>query len=201
MKKTLLTALLLATFSLCGFSQTGIFSGGLSNRTLRETGLVIRPELGIVAARYMRPGVSLDCHIGYQQSPHFYVGGGMGFSVEPTSRYNPYTGESGFNNSEWIYASVRWYWLDMRSSPFLELNLGIGRWDYNRYTYNYYYDYDDYYYYDDNYYYRTTGIMPFISLDLGYNIRNFDVKLGVGDYSNFDYGWGCRLTVGYNFLK
>ena len=199
MKKTLLTALLLATFSLCGFSQTGIFSGGLSNRTLRETGLVIRPEMGIVAAKQMQPGFSLGCHIGYQKSPHFYVGGGMGFSVEPRSRFNSYTGVSGFNNSEWIYASVRWYWLDRRSSPFLELNLGIGRYDYVHYDY-YYYDYD-YYYENDGYYYRSTEIMPFISLDLGYNIRNFDIKVGVGDYSNFNDGWGCRFTIGYNFLK
>lgn len=175
------------SFSLTGFSQSGVFSGGLGSRTLRETGWIIKPELGIMGLRYYDFPIGTNIGIGNQITPHVYVGGGMGFFMERYRSYSHVTGLYGFDNLETFYTSVRWYWLDLRSSPFLELNLGVGRFYYsNSYdSYSHIYDYDDYH------------LQPWITLAVGYDIRKFDINVGMCAFGD---GLGFFATVGYNFL-
>ena len=190
--------MLIMAFAMAGISQTGVYYGGVSNRTLRETGLILRPEVGCV----VHPKdftMSVGVNMGYQFSPNIYVGGGMRFCIELERRkYNPNTGDFGYNNLESLYTSVRWYWLDRRSSPFLELDLGIGRFDFIHVDYYGYYNnyYDNY----DDYYYRYVRFLPYLNIAIGYDIKNFDIKIGLGSYGPYMDSIGAFFTLGYNFV-
>ena len=205
MKRILFTTVLLIAIGLTGFSQSGVFSGGLGNRTLRKTGLVIRPEVGF--AVYEQALFSIGTNIGYQITPHVYVGGGISCFVDPIGRYCSNTGSLGHENVESLYASFRWYWFDGRFSPYLDLNLGIGRYEFYRYNDNWYYDY----YYDDEYYYNydsynsSVKVYPCLSLAVGYDIKNFDIQLGLCTYGHYIYSYYPTpitpyMALGYNIL-
>lgn len=186
MKRLFLTAMLLMAFAMAGFSQTGVYYGGVGSRTLREAGWIIKPELGIMGLRHYDFPIGTNIGVGNQITPHVYVGVGMGFFMERFKSYSYTTGLYGFDDLETFYSSVRWYWLDLKSSPFLELNLGIGRFYYSTSHYgNLFYDYDDYH------------LRPWITLAVGYDIRNFDINVGMLAYGD---GLGVFATVGYNFL-
>lgn len=199
MKKLIIIVVLLTAFGFSGFSQSGVFSGGFGNRELRETGWLIRPETGVVGTGYVA-SLMVGVTIGRQITPHIYLGGGINCCVNPFKRgYDVYTGTMGYSNEESLFASFRWYWLDRRSSPFLELSVGIERYAY--YGSNWYDD--DYYYYDYNYNYRSRrGFGPYANVAIGYDIRNFDIQLGACN-SFLNYGRFSvtpYLSLGYNFL-
>ena len=195
MKKYLLTAFLLTALGLAGFSQSGVFAGGMGNRTLRETGWKIRPEMGIAYVRY--PFITISANIGHQITPHFYLGGGMACFVNPIRTYDSYSGLYGRDNVESLYANFRWYCLDGRISPFLELDLGIGRYD-NPFDDDYYYSYYGYYDYNEYQYNNSVKTLPFLTLAVGCDIKNFEFKFGAGNYG-YDHV-GLWITLGYNFM-
>ena len=173
MKRIILTALFLTAFGIAGFSQTGVFSGVLGKpvKPLRETGLVIRPELGMV---YDSPNLCIigNVNMGYQFSPHFYAGGGCGLwglwwlSESWLNLHD--------NNYVPLYASIRCYWFDKPLSPFVDFNAGYTRGDTNR---------------------RGCALFNFA---LGYDIKNFDIKIGALVTGQRDWNYGLFLTFGYN---
>ena len=139
MKKLYLLILFLTTFGLSSFSQSGIYSGGVSKvvqHDLRKTGWIVRPEIGYEINHYYDDDpnatfkdLSIAANIGHQLIPHIFVGGGLGYyhGLFKHYHYNPATG-IGSNYRFWffpVYANTRWYWLSTPSSPFLELQLGF----------------------------------------------------------------------------
>lgn len=211
MKKIILLILLMTAFDLSGIAQTGIYSGGFGSRELRKTGWVIRPEVGVVGVPGYAMSLVIRANIGCQITPHIYFGGGIDCCVNPFKKgYDVYTGTLGYDNMESLFASFRWYWLDRKSSPFLELNAGIERYD--CYTYDYYHEYYDYHSYDYYSYYgfSACGSFPYLNIAIGYDLRSFDIKLGVfNDYSRRSYFYHYSsersalvpyLTIGYVFM-
>ena len=119
MKKTIIVAVLLF-ICLSGFSQTGIYSGGLWKTNLRSKGLLIRPEVGYV----LDNGFTIRANFGSQVTRRFFVGGGMGLGFKKTG-YNSSTGTSGVKVNIPIFANARCYLMKSVSSPFLEMNFGV----------------------------------------------------------------------------
>lgn len=178
MKRIILTALFLTAFGMAGFSQTGVFTGVLGKpvkplkHNLRKTGLVIRPELGCFVtfnAADLDYGkyISGNVNIGYQFSSHFYVGGGCGIWGNIDVAHFPY---NSFKNVP-LYASVRCYWFDKPSSPFIDFNVGVV---------------------------FPSYFGALFDFALGYDIKNFDIKIGALVTGQRDWNYGLFLTFGYN---
>lgn len=187
MKKLFVSLFLLTVFSLSCFSQSGIYSGGVSKKAqhdLRKTGWIVRPEMGIALSDGVSGG-GMGINIGYQFSPRIYLGGGTNCLVNPYKSYDAYSGIYGHDNLETLYASARWYWLDGRSSPFFELNAGVGRFAFHRPWWDYYNS-------------HTKGAL-FVIPSIGYDIRNVNLKLGA-QFSTNDVSLGYYLMLGYNYL-
>ena len=186
MKKFLLIVFLLTALGLAGFSQSGIYSGGMSGiakHDQRKTGLLVRPEIGCAYAGggFVNNGLFVhgNANAGYQITPRIYLGGGLGCFVGLEGYYNSYLGIYGYRDKVIpLYASFRWYWFDGLSSPFLELNVGGER------TFSQYCPTWD------------EGVYYFFSPAIGYDIKNYDIKFSVLAFP----GIGFCLTFGYNFL-
>ena len=172
MKKVLLIVVLLMAICLSGFAQTGIYSGGISNKIIRKTGFVIRPEMGFgYDGWYNTSYFALQANLGYQITPCIYVGGGFGGDIGARKGYNYDTGNYGHAFGIPLYADFRWYWLKGESSPFLEVNTGAC--------------------YVSEYRGETYFLFtPYI----GYDIKNFDIKIGSPDLL------GIIFSIGYNIL-
>ena len=189
MKKLFLLLSLLVAFGLPGISQTGIYSGGVSTvaqHDLRKTGWIVRPEIGGMCNVYFDRirNVGVGVNIGYQLSPSIYLGGGMNCLVRPDGTYDNYSGIYGHDNLETLFASARWYWFDGRSSPFVELNAGFGRFAFH---YNW-----------DSGNSHTRGAL-FAIPAIGFDIRNINFKLGAQCSTN-DVPFDIYLMFGYNYL-
>lgn len=187
MKKIFILLFLLTAFSLSCFSQSGIYSGGVSKNAqhdLRKTGWIVRPEIGciLIGDGDFEGGGSVN--IGYQLSPRIYLGGGTNCLVNPYKSYDAYSGIYGHDNLETLYASARWYWFDGRSSPFFELNAGVGRFAFHRPWYS---DYS-----------HTRGAL-FAIPAIGFDIRNVNLKFGA-QFSTNNVPLGFYLMLGYNYL-
>lgn len=169
MKKTIIVAVLLF-IRLSGFSQTGIYSGGLWNTSisLRNKGLIVRPEVGYV----LNNGFNIRANFGSQVTRQFFVGGGLGVEFKNTG-YNSSTGTSGVMVNIPIFANARCYLTKSVSSPFLEMNFGVRiRPEENSSEVNLYY---------------TPAI--------GYDIMNFDIKV---EFPNFEgVGFFIGYNIGF----
>ena len=178
MKRPFLLILLLMTFGLSGIAQSGIYSGGVSQivkHDLRKTGLIVRPELGFeIGDGAIMDGcfLSIGANVGYQISPHFYLGGGIGFS---TNFANGYYYGGGLYYCIPLYSSIRWYWFDGVSSPFLELNTGL---------------------LSIVEYHRHNCFLLYPAL--GWDIKNVGIKVGFP--CAMDNLYGCCITIDYNFV-
>lgn len=194
MKKFFVTALLLISFGISGFSQSGVFSGCIGSRILRETGWIIRPEIGLNGGKYSGKApetvsvLAFNSNFGNQLTSHIYVGGGIACFVDPDSKYNSYSGLYERSNVESLYASFRWYWFDGWFSPFLDLDLGLGRYHYFRS----YYDWNYGGFWHEGY---QTRFLPYLSLAVGCNIKSFDFEIAV-PFNISTLG----VVFGYNFL-
>lgn len=209
MKRFFLTVFFLIAFCVLGFSQSEIYSGGLGNRELRETGLLIGPETGVVGIGPVF--LMVGANIGYQYSPHIYLGGGINFNGDPFKRgYDVYTGILGYSNVESLYGSFRWYCLDRRSSPFLEINAGIERYDFYL-SYNFFANGLSFAFFSDNDYSYNSGYYPYLNIAIGYDLKNLGVKLGVcNGYKNRNQSYAYNrlvlpvfapcFSLAYNFL-
>ena len=186
MKELFILLFLLTALSLPSFSQSGVYSGGVSKvaqHDLRKTGWIVTPEIGciLIGDGDFEGGGSVN--IGYQLSPRICFGGGMNCLIRPDRTYDAYSGIYGHDNLETLYASARWYWFDGRSSPFFELNAGVGRFAFHR-------SYSD----KSN----TRGAL-FVMPTIGFDIRNVNLKLGA-QFSTNDVPLGFYLMLGYNYL-
>ncbi len=194
MKKSVVIILLLVSCSLASFSQTGVYTGGVSSNEpieLRKTGLMVRPEMGFALWEepFSDTFIPVAVNVGYQVLPRLFVGGGTAFYVDFSSirRYNPETGVSRLYRSCLIpfYVNPRWYWFKGPSSPFLELNVGANlskepSWD------------------------SSFWIGWYCQPAIGFDIKNFDIKIWgeIGQiYSQYhSIGIGFGASIGYGFL-
>ena len=198
MKKIFILLFLLTALSLQGFAQSGIYSGGVSTvvkRDLRKTGWIVRPEVG--GAMFgtfdffgATGGVGIGVNVGYQYSPRVYFGGGINCLVRLDERtYDVYSGIYGYDNFETLYASARWYWFDGRSSPFFELNLGVGRFMFHESGWYHWY-------FGEN---NSKKGALFVIPTLGFDIRNVDFKIGAYFTTN-KLSFAPYVMIGYNYL-
>lgn len=195
------------------------------NHGTRETGLVIRPEIGLglyswpkrffdwggyLQEMYHQNNMwweplhhsffHISVNAGYQFTPHIYLGGG-GESIIGLLKphYHSFPGIYGRDVAVSLYGNFRWYWFDGDSSPFLELNTGI-------------LSAVDIYHPDFN---KKTGLI--LTPSFGWDIKNCDIIISCLIRNSFVYdnhsmsfmeepsgSWlwdgGLRLTVGYNFM-
>ena len=173
MKKLLLTAFLLTAIGLTSMAQTGIYFGGITDRVYRKTGFVIRPEIGFgYDDGFNTFYYAVQVDFGYQITPCIYVGGGLGSDIGTRKRYDYYSGYYGRVFGAPLYADFRWYWFKGESSPFLEVNTGAC------FVSGYYND----------------RICFLFTPSIGFDIKNFDIKVGSPDFE------GIVFTLGYNII-
>lgn len=192
MKKVILIAVMLMAICLSGFAQTGIYSGGISNKDYRKTGIVIRPELGVDYDFGIPFGyhsypyyddedyfhLSINANLGCQVTSRIYVGGGIGTSIGFEKIYHYNSGTYGRSYVIPAHADFRWYWFDYPSSPFLEVQTGMC--------------------YISS---RSNFFYFLLTPSIGFDIRNFDIKVGspfLSGGNGTDIG-GISISFGYNF--
>lgn len=103
-------------------SQTTASTTKVYEKSGREKGWVIRPEVGITYIEYSPEGVFLSTQaiIGYQFNPYFTIGGGAG--IDNTfcgSRY-----EAPIYSGIPVFLNARVYFLDRKFSPYFDLKTG-----------------------------------------------------------------------------
>lgn len=104
-------------------SQTTASTTKVYEKSGREKGLVVRPELGLTYIEYNPEGVFLNAHaiIAYQFNPYFAIGAGTGVD-------NTFCGSQHYENPVYtgipVYANARVYFLDRKFSPYFDLKIG-----------------------------------------------------------------------------
>ena len=194
MKKLVLMVLFMTALGLPGIAQSGIYSGSVSvsqiaKHDLRKTGWIIGPEIGLgyLDNYFDRQVMQINANVGYQFTPHIYVGAGLGSVFGSEKHYHYNAGTYGRDFALSIYTDFRWYWFNGRSSPFLELNTGL--------------------------FASFDGVHKpgwLITPALGWDIKGFDIKVSIPcilfEEKEWDWGWnrtwgfGMCLTIGYNFM-
>ena len=116
MKKYAIIAAFLFAVCMAGFSQTGIYSGGLWKTALREKGLIVRPEIGY------ENNIVIYGNMGSQITHQFYAGGGLGVTF--ASGYDYYGGQK-ITPIVSLYGSGRAYLSPRKSAAFIEMKVGL----------------------------------------------------------------------------
>lgn len=163
--KLLLPAILLFAFVCTTEAQIVVTSTSASTektpktKSIRQKGLVVRPEIGIgLNTAWETMQLNILGIANYQFNPYISLGGGAGLSS------NNFFDEHFFSIP--IFANIRGYFCDRKWSPYYDIKLGFNG------TINQ----KDYIYYGD---YKYTDI----------NLTGFYADFGLGmQYKNYDFG-------------
>lgn len=161
--KKIIFAVVLFFICFSGFSQTGIYSGGLWSTPQRSKGLLVRPEVGF------SDGFTVKATFGSQLTRQFFLGGGLGLAFKNTGS-SFLKGASGIKVDIPVFANARCYLTKSLSAPFLELEFGL----------------------KVQPAINASQISMYFAPAVGYDIRNFDIKVGFPNMS------GIGFFIGYN---
>lgn len=166
--KLLLPAILLFAFVCTTEAQIVVTSTSASTektpktKSIRQKGLVVRPEIGIgLNTAWETMQLNILGIANYQFNPYISLGGGTGLS---SNNFDKKFGQLFFSIP--IYANIRGYFCNRKWSPYYDIKLGFNG------TINQ----KDYIYYDNK---KYTDI----------NVTGFYADFGLGmQYKNYDFG-------------
>ena len=187
MKHTIIIMAMLMLLGAASLAEAQIVVSSTTASTIREKsgrekGLVIRPDLGAGwGVAYGPLLVEINGTIAYQLNPYLAIGVGLGYDYD---RY-------GDNNLSFlpVFVNARAYFCDRKWSPFLDLKIryvtNINKVE----TYQYGYLSETY----------VKGLSYGGTLGVQYNNFDFGVSGYFLDVHKDMSGWAFTINVGYNF--
>lgn len=172
--KLLLPAILLFAFVCTTEAQIVVTSTSASTektpktKSIRQKGLVVRPEIGIgyIGQRVtLSSAVNALCNVTYQFNPYISLGGGSGIYFNKKN----YTPSLNYLSIP-LYANIRGYFCNLKISPYYDVKLGY---NISLLSYSYYWG-SDYYYRD-----RLNGFYGNFSLGLQHKNYDFGIEFNL----------------------
>lgn len=149
-------------------SSTTASTQRIYEKSGREKGFVIRPEMTLAAIIGNCTFTNLNATFAYQLNPYFTIGAGTGLNRFSSAGWNTYESIRAIP----LYANARVYFCDRKWSPFFDLKIGFDI----PLNQTYYIETDSYYYRE--YRYSLKGLV--LCGTFGVQYKNFDFGCIVG---------------------
>lgn len=198
--KILFTVLMLFAFVYKAEAQIVVTSTTASTektpktKSIRQKGLVVRPEIGI--GLNLEKGMQLNILgiANYQFNPYISLGGGTGLSY---NNFDEDFGQHFFSIP--IYANIRGYFCDRKWSPYYDIKLGFNG-TINQKDYYEYQEFDNYYESYNKYKYTEINLTGFYAdFGLGMQYKNYDFGIELYLYPvNYDRFYYQDVNFGFS---